>query len=60
MGAMVYLKTCNEKMEALKAAIDEISESSRQIGGITKAIEDISFQTTILALNASVEAVRAA
>ena len=59
MGAMVYLKTCNEKMEALKAAIDEISESSRQIGGITKAIEDISFQTTILALNASVEAARA-
>lgn len=59
MNAMVYLKICNEKMEALKAAIDEISESSRQIGGITKTIEDISFQTNILALNASVEAARA-
>lgn len=59
VNAMTYLKICNEKMEALKAAIDEISESSRQIGGITKTIEDISFQTNILALNASVEAARA-
>lgn len=59
MGAMGHLQTCNEKMEALKAAIDDISMSSRQIGGITKAIEDISFQTNILALNASVEAARA-
>lgn len=59
MGAMGHLQTCNEKMEALKSAIDDISMSSRQIGGITKAIEDISFQTNILALNASVEAARA-
>ncbi len=59
MGAMGRLQTCNEKMEALKSAIDDISMSSRQIGGITKAIEDISFQTNILALNASVEAARA-
>jgi methyl-accepting chemotaxis protein len=59
MGAMTHLMICNEKMEALKAAIDDISTSSRQIGGITKAIEDISFQTNILALNASVEAARA-
>ena len=48
-----------EKMEALRTAIEEISDSSRQIGGITKAIEDISLQTNILALNASVEAARA-
>ncbi len=59
MGAMTHLMICNEKMEALKTAIDDISTSSRQIGGITKAIEDISFQTNILALNASVEAARA-
>lgn len=57
--AMKHLSICNEKMEALRAAIDEISDSSRQIGGITKAIEDISLQTNILALNASVEAARA-
>lgn len=57
--SMKHLMLCNEKMEALKAAIEEISNSSRQIGGITKAIEDISLQTNILALNASVEAARA-
>lgn len=57
--AMKHLSICNEKMEALRAAIEEISDSSRQIGGITKAIEDISLQTNILALNASVEAARA-
>lgn len=57
--AMKHLLLCNEKMEALRAAIEEISNSSRQIGGITKTIEDISLQTNILALNASVEAARA-
>lgn len=57
--AMKHLSMCNEKMEALGIAIEEISNSSRQIGGITKAIEDISLQTNILALNASVEAARA-
>lgn len=57
--AMKHLSLCNEKMEALRAAIEEISDSSRQIGGITKTIQDISLQTNILALNASVEAARA-
>ncbi len=57
--AMKHLMLCNEKMAALSAAIDEITNSSRQIGGITKAIQDISLQTNILALNASVEAARA-
>lgn len=57
--SMRHLTLCNEKMEALSAAIDAISNSSRQIGGITKAIQDISLQTNILALNASVEAARA-
>ncbi len=53
------LKICNEKMEALTAAMEDISKSSHQIGGIIKTIEDISFQTNILALNAAVEAARA-
>lgn len=57
--AMKHLMLCNEKMEALSVAIDEILSSSNQIGGITKTIEDISLQTNILALNASVEAARA-
>ncbi len=45
--AMKHLMLCNEKMAALSAAIDEITNSSRQIGGITKAIQDISLQTNI-------------
>ncbi len=57
--AMTHLMLCNEKMEALRVAIEDISNSSRQIGGITKTIQDISLQTNILALNASVEAARA-
>ena len=53
------LKVCSEKMGALSTAIANISESSLQINGIIKTIEDIAFQTNILALNASVEAARA-
>ncbi len=52
------LKVCSEKMDALSTAMVDISESSSQINGIIKTIEDISFQTNILALNASVEAAR--
>lgn len=57
--ATAQLEICNQKMEALTSAMEDISKSSQQIGGIIKTIEDISFQTNILALNASVEAARA-
>ena len=39
--------------------IEEVYEASEKIKNITKTIEDIAFQTNILALNASVEAARA-
>ena len=39
--------------------IEEVYESSAKIRDITKLIENIAFQTNILALNASVEAARA-
>lgn len=47
------------KMEQLIIATENIDRSSAQIVSIIKTIEDIAFQTKILALNASVEAARA-
>lgn len=54
-----YAAEADTKMEQLTAATRNINESSARISTIIKAIEDIAFQTNILALNASVEAARA-
>ena len=53
------LTESNQKMQEMMAAMEKINSSSSEIGKIIKAIEDIAFQTNILALNASVEAARA-
>lgn len=53
------ISQCNQQMEKLMDAINKIQTASDEIGKILKTIEDIAFQTNILALNASVEAARA-
>ncbi len=53
------VKGGNEKVCKLVDVMKEIQDSSRRIGKINKAIDEISFQTNILALNAAVEAARA-
>ena len=53
------VKFGTEKMNELLKAMDDISNSTNEIAKFNKVIEDIAFQTNILALNASVEAARA-
>lgn len=53
------VEECNTQMRDMIAAMEEITRTSSEIGKIIKTIEDIAFQTNILALNASVEAARA-
>ena len=57
--AVVALNQGNEKMTAMLDAMREINATSAQIANIIKTIQDISFQTNILSLNASIEAARA-
>ena len=54
-----YAAEADTKMEQLNEATRNVDRSSAQIVTIIKDIEDIAFQTNILALNASVEAARA-
>lgn len=55
----VNAKKGSEQMQRMVRAAKDINESSQSISNIINAIEDIAFQTNILALNASVEAARA-
>lgn len=61
-SAQVAADKVNEgssRMQRLMTAMKDISKSSEQIQNIIGTIENIAFQTNILALNASVEAARA-
>lgn len=49
----------NELMLVLKAAMEEIERSGRDITNIIRDIEEIAEQTNLLALNAAIEAARA-
>ena len=49
----------NLVMNMLLESMDEIEKSSKKISEITKVIENIAFQISLLSLNASIEASRA-
>lgn len=53
------LMESNAKMQELEEAISEINHCSDQIRDIIGVIEDIASQTSLLSLNASIEAARA-
>lgn len=48
-----------KEMQEMLAAMNAISISAESIGKVIKVIDDITFQTNILSLNAAVEAARA-
>ena len=53
------VQEANTQMDALSNAMSNISANAQEITSIAKAIDNIAFQTNVLALNASVEAARA-
>ncbi|MCI8466312.1 MAG: HAMP domain-containing protein [Lachnospiraceae bacterium] len=53
------IQEANAQMASLSEAMDNIRANTGEITKIAKDIEDIAFQTNILAINASVEAARA-
>lgn len=58
-GAGGKLQESGEYIDSLNQAMNQITESSDEISRIIDTIENIAFQTNILAINASVEAARA-
>lgn len=53
------MQEVSAKMKSLVDAMEEIKSSSNETSKIIKTIEDIAFQTNILAINAAIEAARA-
>lgn len=59
VDASNFIEESNESMKKMVEAMRVIKESTDQIEDIIKLIDNIAFQTNILALNANVEAARA-
>lgn len=58
-SAKEKIEESSHDMNKLLEAMNEISRESTEIAKIIQTIDDIAFQTNILALNASIEAARA-
>lgn len=58
-ASIALVQEGNKYMNSLLEAMSLIGENSCEIEKIIRTIEDISFQTNILAINASIEAARA-
>ncbi|MDF2888826.1 MAG: methyl-accepting chemotaxis sensory transducer with Cache sensor [Lacrimispora sp.] len=56
---LARVEDSNKKMKQMLTAMDEIKNTSDEIGKITKDVDSIASQTNLLALNAAVEAARA-
>ncbi|MBC3803327.1 HAMP domain-containing protein [Acetobacterium fimetarium] len=57
--AQAKVNNGDQEMHKMLACMDDIDESSQNIGNIIKVIDEIAFQTNVLALNAGVEAAKA-
>ncbi|HNY64699.1 MAG TPA: methyl-accepting chemotaxis protein [Deltaproteobacteria bacterium] len=58
--AMVSMAgSSEESLNSLVSAMDEVSLASKRIGDIISTVNEVAFQTNLLALNAAVEAARA-
>ena len=57
--AATQVQVSNERMQEMRKAMGDILTGQKDIGKIIETIENIAFQTNILALTAAVEAARA-